>query len=100
MNDALARLPDGLMELGLLLAAYLLALPSGLDREMKTNGAGLRTFPLVAMGACGFLVVGDSTGVCSAVECLARRCFCKGDSVSSCFWSESAQGCRNVQSKS
>ncbi|MGJ8654047.1 MAG: MgtC/SapB family protein [Opitutaceae bacterium] len=38
--------------------AYALALPLGLNREMKANGAGLRTFPIVAMAACAFLLVG------------------------------------------
>ncbi len=43
-----------------LLAAYLLALPCALDREQESRSAGLRTFPLVAVGACGFLLVGAS----------------------------------------
>lgn len=38
--------------------AYVLALPIGLNRELKARGAGLRTFPIVAMAACAFLLVG------------------------------------------
>lgn len=41
-------------------AAYLLALPVALDRESATRGAGLRTFPLVAIAACGYTLVGIS----------------------------------------
>ena len=46
--------------------AYLLALPVGFDRERASTGAGLRTFPLVSVAACGYTLVGigvlDSTG--------------------------------------
>ena len=35
--------------------AYLLALPIGWNREKAERSAGLRTFPLVAMAACGFV---------------------------------------------
>lgn len=38
--------------------AYALAFPIGLNREMKARGAGLRTFPIVAIAACAFLLVG------------------------------------------
>lgn len=41
-------------------AAYLLALPIAMDREMSSKGAGLRTFPLVAVAACGYTLVGVS----------------------------------------
>jgi putative Mg2+ transporter-C (MgtC) family protein len=43
-----------------LAAAYLLALPVALDREQSSRGAGLRTFPLVAIAACGYTLVGMS----------------------------------------
>ena len=43
-----------------LLIAYVLALPIGWDREKSTRSAGLRTFPLVAMAACGFMLTGLS----------------------------------------
>jgi putative Mg2+ transporter-C (MgtC) family protein len=38
--------------------AFLLALPIALNREYKANGAGLRTFPLVAIASCAFMLVG------------------------------------------
>ena len=48
-----------------LLFAYILALPIGWDREKNARTAGLRTFPLVAVAACGYMLVGlqvlDST---------------------------------------
>lgn len=37
------------------MAAYLLALPIGWDREKSERSAGLRTFPLVAIASCGFI---------------------------------------------
>ncbi len=40
--------------------AYLLALPIAIDREKSSRSAGLRTFPLVAMSACGYMLVGLS----------------------------------------
>jgi len=49
----------------LLSVAYLLALPIGLDREQSRRSFGLRTFPIVAVVSCGFMLVGlqviDST---------------------------------------
>ena len=36
--------------------AFVLALPLGFDREANARSAGLRTFPLVAIGACGFML--------------------------------------------
>lgn len=41
-----------------LMFAYLLALPIGWDREKSERSAGLRTFPLVAVAACGYMLVG------------------------------------------
>ena len=38
--------------------AYVLALPIGLNREKYERSAGLRTFPLVAVATCGFMLVG------------------------------------------
>jgi putative Mg2+ transporter-C (MgtC) family protein len=44
-----------LFHLGL---AYLLALPIGWNREREHRSAGLRTFPIVAVAACGFTMMG------------------------------------------
>lgn len=41
-----------------LAAAYILALPVGWDREKADRSAGIRTFPLVAIASCGFVLVG------------------------------------------
>lgn len=40
--------------------ACLLAMPVAFDREKESRSAGLRTFPLVAMAACGYALVGAS----------------------------------------
>ncbi len=49
-----------------LLIAFVLAFPLGWNREQESeSGAGLRTFPLVALGSCAFMLTGiyvlDST---------------------------------------
>ena len=38
--------------------AFILSLPVALNREMKDSGAGLRTFPLVTVASCAFMLVG------------------------------------------
>lgn len=48
-----------------LLVAFLLALPIGWEREQATRLMGLRTFPIVAMASCAYVlvsisVIGDS----------------------------------------
>ena len=40
--------------------AYVLALPIGWNREQEHRSAGLRTFPIVAVAACGFTMLGTS----------------------------------------
>jgi len=40
--------------------AWVLSLPVAWDRERESRGAGLRTFPLVAVAACGYSLVGIS----------------------------------------
>jgi len=51
--------------------AYLLALPVAWDREHEARSAGIRTFPLVSVAACGYMLVGiqvlDSTDAESRV---------------------------------
>ena len=39
-------------------SALVLALPVALNREQQARGAGLRTFPLVAIAACAYMLVG------------------------------------------
>ncbi len=51
--------PDVFAHLLDMLIAYALALPIGWDREEATRGgAGIRTFPIVAMASCGFVLIG------------------------------------------
>jgi putative Mg2+ transporter-C (MgtC) family protein len=70
--DALASAwtdaPDHLLDL---VVAFGLALPIGWDREREERSAGLRTFPLVAIAACAFVliaskVLGPSSGLAQA----------------------------------
>jgi len=42
--------------------AYLLALPIGWNRE-KEHTAGIRTFPIVSIAACGFVMLGSAATV-------------------------------------
>jgi putative Mg2+ transporter-C (MgtC) family protein len=37
--------------------AYALALPMGWWRERESHAVGIRTFPIVAMASCGFLMI-------------------------------------------
>jgi len=51
------ELPD-VVQTGLaLLGALLLALPVGWNREKHSRIMGVRTFPLVSLGACGYVLV-------------------------------------------
>ncbi|MGE0403252.1 MAG: MgtC/SapB family protein [Kofleriaceae bacterium] len=40
-----------------LLAAFALALPIGWDREAADRSMGMRTFPLISVASCAFLVI-------------------------------------------
>ena len=48
--------PDILLSLSV---AFMLALPLGWEREHRKFGPGLRTYPLLAMGACAYLEIGQ-----------------------------------------
>ena len=54
MNAALYHLMD-------LAIAYILALPIGWEREQAERSAGIRTFPLVAVASCSFLLASEAT---------------------------------------
>ena len=54
-----------------LMTAYILALPIGWDREKSERSAGLRTFPLVAIAACGFVQAAE-TVIAGNPEATAR----------------------------
>ncbi|MFN3891918.1 MAG: MgtC/SapB family protein [Beijerinckiaceae bacterium] len=55
---------EAVRHLATLAFAYVLALPIGWNREERSNSAGLRTFPLVAVASCGFI---------EAIETVAGR---------------------------
>jgi putative Mg2+ transporter-C (MgtC) family protein len=57
--------PVALRHAGKLAAAFVLALPAGFIGEKETHSAGLRTFPLVAMASCGYLLLGQPEGLAS-----------------------------------
>jgi putative Mg2+ transporter-C (MgtC) family protein len=40
--------------------AYFLALPVGWEREQAEHSVGVRTFPLVAMASCGYVLLADT----------------------------------------
>jgi len=44
-----------LVQLGV---AFILAIPIGYNREHRARGAGLRTFPLVSIASCAYMLVG------------------------------------------
>jgi len=54
--------PLALRETGQLLLAYLLALPVGWHRETEAHSIGIRTFPLVSVASCGYLLLGMPEG--------------------------------------
>ena len=53
----LAEVISNLIKLGI---AFVLALPVAWDRERSERQLGMRTFPLVAIGSCGFMLIGQS----------------------------------------
>ena len=50
---------EALSHLMAMVVAYMLALPIGWNREKEERSAGVRTFPLVAMAACGFVLIAN-----------------------------------------
>ena len=55
MPEVLGQWGDSLDHLIHLLVAFVLALPIGWHRTREEQGAGLRTFPLVAIASCGLV---------------------------------------------
>jgi putative Mg2+ transporter-C (MgtC) family protein len=53
--------PQGLEDVIKLLIAYVLALPVGWYREREAHSVGVRTFPVVAMASCGYVLLGASS---------------------------------------
>jgi putative Mg2+ transporter-C (MgtC) family protein len=52
-------IPHILFQLERLLIAFALALPIGWEREKHERSAGIRTFPLVALASCGYLLMAE-----------------------------------------
>jgi len=55
-----------------LVGAVLLAMPVAWDRERKSRIMGLRTFPLVSLGACAYILVGQAFTGPDAPDAMAR----------------------------
>ena len=55
-------LPPDLQDLGRLAIAYALVLPVGWYREKEAHSIGVRTFPLVAMASCGYVLLAAPGG--------------------------------------
>jgi putative Mg2+ transporter-C (MgtC) family protein len=47
-----------LVDVGKLAVAYVLALPVGWYKEREIHSIGIRTFPLVALASCGYVLLG------------------------------------------
>ncbi|HEX4273822.1 MAG TPA: MgtC/SapB family protein [Bryobacteraceae bacterium] len=45
-----------------IVAAYVLAMPTGWVREQQAHGVGIRTFPIVAIASCGYLLIMQGLG--------------------------------------
>lgn len=61
MNGAnTAGLEQAALQIGKLLVAFVLAFPMAWDRERSVRSLGLRTFPLVAVSSCAFVLVGQA----------------------------------------
>ncbi len=68
--------PDGVMATATpylrLVGALLLALPIGWHREAHGDTMGLRTFPVVALGACAFVLIGNAFIGSGSPDAMAR----------------------------
>jgi putative Mg2+ transporter-C (MgtC) family protein len=57
MTDIFANWEASLWDVARLVIAYVLALPVGWHGEKEAHSVGVRTFPLVAMASCGYLLL-------------------------------------------
>lgn len=72
LNDVFGSNPFNILpHVVALLAAYVLAIPIGWNREQEERSAGLRTFPLVAVATCGFVQASESF-IIGEPEAMAR----------------------------
>jgi putative Mg2+ transporter-C (MgtC) family protein len=51
--------PQGVDDVVKILIAYMLVLPVGWYREKEAHSVGVRTFPLVAMASCAYVLLGS-----------------------------------------
>ena len=56
MLDSLAHWPEVWKDLQQLGITYILTVVIGWDREREAHSAGLRTFPIVGLASCGYLL--------------------------------------------
>src|SRR5260370_20340139 len=54
--------PQGLEDVLKLLISYVVALPVGWYREREAHSVGVRTFPVVAVASCGYVLLGGQPG--------------------------------------
>jgi putative Mg2+ transporter-C (MgtC) family protein len=59
---------EGWDDITKLAIAYVLALPVGWYREKEAHSVGVRTFPVVAMASCGYLLLMSSSHFDSAAQ--------------------------------
>jgi putative Mg2+ transporter-C (MgtC) family protein len=64
-----SQLPEQLAKIAI---AFVLALPVAWDREKANRIMGMRTFPLVAMASCAYVLVGLSFITAGAADAQAR----------------------------
>ncbi|GAA6144259.1 MgtC/SapB family protein [Thalassolituus maritimus] len=60
-----AQMLDHFIRLGI---AFLLAVPVAVNRELRSKGVGLRTFPLVSVASCGYMLLAMQVYSGSAAE--------------------------------
>jgi putative Mg2+ transporter-C (MgtC) family protein len=53
------------VNLGKILLSYVLTLPIGWEQEKEAHSVGVRTFPIVAMASCGYLLLVSSSDAAS-----------------------------------
>jgi putative Mg2+ transporter-C (MgtC) family protein len=58
--------PVGWDDVGKLVLSYVFALPVGLYREHEAHSVGVRTFPVVAVASCGYVLLGSPSAGMSA----------------------------------
>jgi len=57
MIDLFAGWPEFAKALGQIVIAYILTALIGWDREQEAHSTGIRTFPIVGMASCGYLLI-------------------------------------------